>query len=65
LYNAIENGAANLSEPMPKDRVAELTAVGDHARADAERTEGAADRLGPTITPLSWAGLSGKISQRC
>jgi site-specific DNA recombinase len=51
LYDAIENGVADLADPMLKDRVAELRAVRDQARADAERAEGAADRLGPTITP--------------
>jgi site-specific DNA recombinase len=51
LYDAIENGVADLSDPMLKDRVAELKATRDQARADAERAEGALDRLGPTITP--------------
>jgi site-specific DNA recombinase len=32
---------------MLKDRVAELKAVRDEARADAERAEGALERLGP------------------
>ena len=35
LYDAIENGVADLSDPMLKDRVAELKAVRDQARADA------------------------------
>jgi site-specific DNA recombinase len=47
LYDAIENGVADLADPMLKDRIAELKAVRDQARADAERAEGALDRLGP------------------
>src|SRR5215469_6828650 len=51
LYDAIENGIADLSDPMLKDRIAELKAIRDQARADAERVEDALDRLGPAITP--------------
>jgi hypothetical protein len=51
LYDAIENGIADLTDPMLKDRVAELKATRDQARADAERAEGALDRQGPSITP--------------
>src|SRR5262249_9506637 len=34
-----------------KERVTELRAIRDQARADAERAWGALDRLGPSITP--------------
>jgi site-specific DNA recombinase len=51
LYDAIENGVADLSDPMLKDRIAELKAIRDQARADAERAEDTLDRLGPGITP--------------
>lgn len=51
LYDAIENGIADVSDPLLKDRVTELKAVRDQARADAERAEGALDRAGPSITP--------------
>ena len=51
LYDAIENGIADVSDRMLKERVTELRAVRDQARADAERAEGALDRLGPSITP--------------
>jgi site-specific DNA recombinase len=51
LYDAIENGVADLSDPMLKDRVAELKATRDQGRLDAERAEDAIDRAGPTITP--------------
>ncbi len=51
LYDAIENGIADVSDPMLKDRVTELKAIRDQARADAQRAAGALDRAGPTITP--------------
>jgi hypothetical protein len=51
LYDAIENGIADVSDQMLKERVTELRVIRDQARADAERAEGALDRLGPTITP--------------
>jgi site-specific DNA recombinase len=51
LYDAIENGVADLADPMLKDRKAELTAVRDQARTDAERAQEAIDRAGPSITP--------------
>jgi site-specific DNA recombinase len=53
LYDAIENGVADLSDPMLKDRIAELKAIRDQARADAERAEDAFERVGPNITPQS------------
>ncbi len=53
LYDAIENGVADLADPLLKDRIAELKATRDQARADAERAEGALDRLGPAITPAA------------
>src|SRR3984893_12409031 len=52
-YDAIENGVTDLSDLMLKDRIAELKAIRDQARADAERAEGAIERQGPTITPKS------------
>jgi site-specific DNA recombinase len=51
LYGAIEHGVADLSDPMLKDRIAELKAISDQARADAKRAEDAIERLGPSITP--------------
>jgi hypothetical protein len=47
LYDAIENGIADVSDPMLKGRVTELKAIRDQARTDAERAAGAMDRLGP------------------
>lgn len=51
LYDAIENGIADVSDPLLKERVTELKSIRDQARADAERAEGALDRAGPSITP--------------
>jgi site-specific DNA recombinase len=51
LYDAIENGVADLSDPMLKDRIGELKATRDQARLDAERAEDAIERAGPAITP--------------
>src|SRR6202035_3677278 len=53
LYDAIENGVTDLSDLMLKDRITELKAIRDQARADTERAEGAIERLGPTITAQS------------
>jgi site-specific DNA recombinase len=50
LYDAIENGVADVGDPMLKDRSPELKAIRDQARADAERAAGALHRLGPIIT---------------
>jgi hypothetical protein len=38
---------------MLRDRITELKSIRNQARADAERAEGAIDRLGPTITTRS------------
>ena len=51
LYDAIENGIADLSDPMLKDRITELKATRDQARLDAQRAEDSIERGGPTITP--------------
>src|SRR5439155_6190991 len=50
LYDAIENGIIDVSDPTLMERVTELKAIRDQARADAERAEGPLDRLGPSIT---------------
>jgi site-specific DNA recombinase len=52
LYDAIENGIADLSDPMLKDRIGELKATRDQARLDAERAEEAINRAGPSIQAL-------------
>src|SRR5262249_36043340 len=49
LCDAIGNGISDLADPMLTDRVAELKAIRDQARVDAERAEDAIERSGPTI----------------
>jgi len=51
LYDAIEAGVADLTDPTLKSRLAELVAVRDQARADAERSEAALGRAATTVTP--------------
>lgn len=63
LYDAIENGVADLSDPMLKDRVAELKATRDQARLDAERAEDAIERAGP-ITPQALKTFAGTARKR-
>jgi site-specific DNA recombinase len=64
LYDAIENGIADVSDPMLKERVTELKANCDRARADAERTEGALDRGGPSITPQALKTFASQARRR-
>jgi site-specific DNA recombinase len=64
LYDAIENGIADISDPMLKQRVTELRAVRDQARADAERAEGALDRAGPSVTPQALKTFASQARRR-
>jgi hypothetical protein len=64
LYDAIETGIADVSDPLLKERVTELKSVRDQARADAERTEGALDRAGPSITPQALETFAGQARRR-
>ncbi|MGP1394586.1 MAG: recombinase family protein [Inquilinaceae bacterium] len=51
LYDAIESGVADLSDPSLKERVAELKATRDQACADADRTKRAVESAGQHLTP--------------
>jgi len=64
LYDAIENGIADVSDLMLKERVTELKAIRDQARADAERAEGALDRAGPSITPQALKTFASQARRR-
>jgi site-specific DNA recombinase len=64
LYDAIENGVTDASDLILKDRIAELKAIRDQARADTERAEGAIERLGPTITIQSIKKFAGTARKR-
>ena len=64
LYDAIENGIADVSDPMLKERLTELKAIRDQARADAERAAGALERAGPSITPQALKTFARKARRR-
>ncbi len=64
LYEAIENGIADVSDPMLKERVAELRSIRDQARNDAERAEGALDRLGAAVTPQALRTFASEARRR-
>ncbi|WP_369823214.1 recombinase family protein [Caulobacter sp. UNC279MFTsu5.1] len=51
LYDAIEAGAADASDPDLKGRITELKALRDGVNGDADRAERAINRLGPIVTP--------------
>ncbi len=53
LYDAIENGVIDASDSSLKDRVAELTAIREQTRTDADRAVAAVERIGPAITTES------------
>ena len=64
LYDAIESGVADLSDPMLKGRVAELKAIRDQAHADAERAEETINRVGPSITPQAFKTFARQARRR-
>jgi site-specific DNA recombinase len=64
LYDAIENGIADVSDPLLKERVTELKSVREQARADAERAAGALDRAGPSITSQALKTLASQARRR-
>ena len=49
---------------MLKERVTELKAIRDQARADVERAAGALDRLGPSITPQALKTFASQARRR-
>jgi site-specific DNA recombinase len=49
---------------MLKDRIAELRAIRDQARVDAERAEDAIERLGPSITPRALTTFAKQARKR-
>ncbi|MBY0324666.1 MAG: recombinase family protein [Reyranella sp.] len=52
LYDAIESGVADLTDPALKERIAGLKAIRDQARADADRVQAVTESSGrQTITP--------------
>ncbi len=53
LYDAIENGVADLDDQALKERIGDLRAVRDQARVDADRAAAALEGVGQTITPAA------------
>ena len=51
LFEAIENGVADVTDPDIKARMKDIKRARDAAQADADRAERAVVRLGPVITP--------------
>jgi site-specific DNA recombinase len=64
LYDAIENGVADLADPMLKDRVVELTAIRDQSRLDANRAAEAVENSGPTLTPQALTAFARAARKR-
>jgi site-specific DNA recombinase len=64
LYDAIESGVADLDDPALKERVAELKATRDQARADAQRASQTAEGFGVVITPAHVAAFAEKARER-
>ena len=64
LYDAIENGVADLSDPLLKERIAELKAVRDQSRDDADRAEATQEQAGPTVTPQALATFAREARKR-
>jgi len=63
LYGAIE--AASPTSPIRCRRTAsELTTIRDQARADAERTETAVERVGASLTPSMLTTVAAEARQR-
>jgi DNA invertase Pin-like site-specific DNA recombinase len=64
LYDAIENGVADLADPRLKERISELKAVRDQARIDAERAQETLDRAGPIMTAHALATFARQARKR-
>jgi len=64
LYDAIEDGIADLADPMLKDRVAELSAIRDQSRLDADRAAEAVENAGPTLTPQALTTIAREARKR-
>ena len=64
LYDAIENGVVDMSDPSLKERIAELKAVRDQARGDADRALAHIERVGPAITPDSLRAFANEARRK-
>jgi site-specific DNA recombinase len=65
LYDAIEAGIANITDPALKDRIDSLKAIRDQAKADATRAEAMLDSSGAkAITPQMVNAFAESARQR-
>ena len=64
LYDAIENGVIDVSDPSLKDRIAELTATREQAKGDAERAMSHIVKIGPAITPESLRAFAAALRKK-
>lgn len=64
LCEAIEHGVADLSDPRLKERVAELTAIRDQSRIDADRAAAEIEKAGPTLTPQALGTFARQARKR-
>ena len=64
LYDAIENGVIDVTDPSLKDRIAELSATRDQAKGDAERALVHIAKIGPAITPESLRAFSTSLRKK-
>ncbi len=64
LYDAIENGVADLDDPDLKERIANLKATRDQAQVDAERAQATLQSAGQTITPAMLARFAKTARER-
>ncbi len=65
LYETIENGVADLSDPRLNDRVAELTAIRDQSRIDADRAVAEIERQDRRSPHRRWPHLPGTPESGC
>jgi hypothetical protein len=64
LYDAIENGVADLEDPDLKERIASLKATRDQAQVDAERAQAMLQGSGQTITKAMLARFARTARER-
>jgi len=64
LYEVVENGVAGRANPMLKARVAELIAIRDQSRLDANRAAEAMENAGPTLTPQALATFAPRARKK-
>ncbi len=64
LYDAIENGVADLDDPDLRERIASLKATRDQAQVDAERAQATLQGSGQTITAAMLARFARTARER-